>query len=486
MKIRHLLTAALIILTAALSARADTYTVQKGDSFYGICFKLGVKSQDLLDANPQLTAGVKPGQVLNLPAGSKAEAAEASKGSEDSESYKTSESPEYSAANQAVPATDGSENRLRPVNPPLVRYKSGDEPQATIVVMLPFDLNAEKPSRQAATALDFYRGMLIAADTLSRRVSSNIEIVAVDTRQSGERIRQFCLSDTFAKAAVVIAPEDAAGLSLVAREGMRHNTWVFNAFTVRDSSYITNPVMLQSYIPSALMYNLAVREFADLYSDAVPVIVHREGVRDDKADFIDRLRALYATLDRQIIDITFDGVLTTDPLEALPADTHYVLVPGSGSMKEFDKLAHTFIKAVEEAPGGSIFDIWGYPDWTAFRGNNLEQLHRMGATIYTRFYCDQESPAFHSLSASYAGDFGGAMTDAAPMPTPLGFDVGCYLIDNINTHGDRFEPDDSAYYGVQSSFHFVKPQGDPDGGCYNDELYIIRFDRYGSYTERIN
>lgn len=57
--------------TTASGTCTNPYTVQPGEWFYAVARKCGVSPQDLLAANPSLNANVlRPGQVLNMPAGS--------------------------------------------------------------------------------------------------------------------------------------------------------------------------------------------------------------------------------------------------------------------------------------------------------------------------------------------------------------------------------------------------------------------------------
>ncbi|MCL6598055.1 MAG: C40 family peptidase [Alicyclobacillus macrosporangiidus] len=72
--------AALVMFTGsgepALAATAGTYTVQRGDTMYKISQKLGVSLADLEKANPQISNFnvIWPGEVLHIPAPSKADA----------------------------------------------------------------------------------------------------------------------------------------------------------------------------------------------------------------------------------------------------------------------------------------------------------------------------------------------------------------------------------------------------------------------------
>ncbi|MDE5928909.1 MAG: LysM peptidoglycan-binding domain-containing protein [Muribaculaceae bacterium] len=458
--------------TVAISK--GTYTVKKGDSFYGICYKLGVSSDALLAANPSVASGVKVGQVLQIP----------------SEALSRQTEEESMAREEA---NDGDRIlSTMPVRPTIVPISQGDsideaaiEKTANIVVMLPFMLNQQEPDKHALNATDFYKGMLLAADSLSHK-RGQVNIYTFDTEGSTDRVRAFCQTDTFRNAAVVIAPDDLAQLNIIGSHAPTDDMYVFNAFVVRDSSYLYNPRMLQSYIPSNEMLDKAANAVKTNFPGATPVILHRAGARDDKAEFIDKLREVFAATDTPALTVEFNEVLTASDLARLPNGGDYVLIPSSGSLTEFNKICGAVLEAREDAIGGSTYNIFGYPDWTSFRGANREMLHRLGATIYTRFYYDPFSEQIKNLEARYNAEYGGNMVDAVPSPAVLGFDTAWFLIQNLRRGGSEYVPESDAYYGAQSSFHFVKADPDDSGsGYYNDELYIIRFSIDGIHTDRL-
>lgn len=457
-------------------AGSSTYTVKKGDSFYGICYKLGVSSDALLAANPSIASGVKVGQVLTVP----------------SEALQK-EVEEDALAREAE---EGDEPRetitpVRPTRTPVARVEDGEadeqkiEKTANIVVMLPFMLNESDPDKHAQHATDFYKGMLMAADSLCHK-KGHVNIYAYDTEGSSERVRAFCQSDTFRNAAVVIPPDDLTQLNIIGSHAAQDDLYVFNAFIVRDTSYLYNPRMLQSYIPSDVMLNQAAQAVQTLFPGSTPVILRRHGGRDDKADFIEKVINLFADSDTPAITLDFEDALTSSDLEKLPGAGSYVLIPTSGSLAEFNKISGGVLEAQEDAVGGSVYYLFGYPDWTSFRGPNREMLHRLAATIYTRFYYDPFSPRIKQLESIYNEDFGTQMVDAVPSPALLGFDIAYYLIDNLRRGGSEYIPQSEAYYGAQSSFRFVKAEPeDPNSGYYNDELYVIRFSIDGIHTDRL-
>lgn len=472
-----------------------TYTVQKGDSFYGICYKLGVSADALLKANPGIEQGLEAGQTINVPEpeiksapGAKLDTVKvppqpvAPAQPTAAPSGHPTAAPKAQAAQQpAVQPTVSTQPSAAPAQPTAVAEQT-EAP--VIVVVQPFMLQHGSGDKHAVTPMEFYRGMLLAADSLSRAGQVRARIVAMDTQGSLEHVRQLCKDPQLLGATAIIAPDDQDQRQAIARAVLpAGKATVFNVFNVHDSLYKTSPNVVQTYLPSERMLEQGAEQLLRLYPDATPVILSREGGRDDKQEFVSVLRKAAANDGRQVIDLSFRGSLSVDDLASLPAGGSYVLVPMSGSANEFAKFSSAVIRAREEAPGANLFELWGYPDWTAFRGANLELLHKLQATIYTRFFDDANEASNQAVRTAYEREYNSKWTDAVPSPVLLGYDLGMYLLQNLQG-AQTFEPGALPWEGVQSSYRFVKPQTRKPG-YVNDEIYIIRYLPDGTSTLRL-
>lgn len=459
-----------------------TYTVQKGDSFYGICYKLGVSADALIKANPGIEQGVQAGDVINVPQpeiksapGAKLDTLKAA-----APAPAAQPKPAPSTAQAAMEAVrQAVEQAEQPAAAPVSEVEA-----PVIAVVQPFMLQRGAGDKHASTAIEFYRGMLLAADSLSRAGQVRARIVAMDTQGSLERVRQLCKDPELVNAAVIIAPDAPEHRhAIVKAVRPAGKATVFNVFNVHDSLYKVSPNVVQTFLPSERMLEQAATELLRLYPDATPVVLSREGGREDKQEFIAALRQEAQQAGRQVIDLTFRGSLGVDDLASLPAVGNYVLVPASGSANEFAKFASAVIRAREELPGGSTFELFGYPDWTAFRGSNLELLHKLQATIYTRFFDDANTAANQAVRAAYEREYNTKWTDAVPSPVLLGYDLGMYLLQTLQG-GRGFEPAPVSWEGIQSSYRFIKPKT-KSPGFVNDEIYIIRYLPDGTSTLRL-
>lgn len=457
------------------------HKVKKGETLYGISRQYGVSPDAIIALNPDAVSGIKKDATLRIPV-AKAETDVVASGEEAQQEEEPREvdftAPEY---------------RLKPVRPAIVRvtdedevetdddteeYEEGEtttlEPEtrpATVAVILPFMLEEETLAKQALLFTDFYKGLLLAADTLSNRGDS-VKIYAYDTMNDIARLKSILSEDAVREASVIIAPDGDAQLAAIADAVAGRDTKVINVFNVKDSLFVNHPELIQTNIPHRKMYAKAVDAMMRLYPDYVPVIIRNRDGRNDKAEFISYMTDVYRSRGVEPVEVEYEGALVVAQLDALPADgTRYVIVPTSGSLNEFNKFIHA-IKTERETRDIALF---GYPDWTAFRGDAEEMLHAVDASVFSRFYYDEDSFDTRSLAQAFERWYGEGMIEVVPNQGVLGFDVGNMVIRNLRANNGSFNPEDERYTGVQSSFEFSRATDDESAGYYNTEIYILRF-----------
>lgn len=481
MRISAILTAAALTVAAMVPGEALgqqktrlTYIVKKGQSFYGICYKLGVSAEALLKANPGLDQNLQPGQIINVPTPEIKSAPGTQLDTVAEPVAEPAAKPQAPDPVQKVQAAVAAIAADPTAVPDPVPVEADAEPH-TIAVVMPFMLNHGQGDKLATNALEFYRGLLLAADSMASSTQARARIVALDTQDNLEHVRKLCSNANIQNASVIIAPDDPDQRALLARTAAKapgHGV-VFNVFNVHDSLYKANPNVIQTYLPSDRMLEQAAEQLLAIYPGYTPVILNREGGRDDKQEFVTVLRAAAAKAGRSPLEINYRGTLTVEDLGALPAAGNYVLIPTSGSATEFAKFAGAVAKAREEMTGGSMYELFGYPDWTVFRGGNLELLHKLQATIYSRFFDDPNTADSQAVKAAYERAFNAKWTDAVPSPVLLGFDLGMYLLQNLQP-GQPYAPSPVTWDGIQSSYRFEHP-ANGRGGYFNDHIDIIRF-----------
>lgn len=441
------------------------YKVSNNESVYGISRKLGIPREDIVRHNPSASDGVQRGMMLYFPVSEYSEP----------EVTELDSSPEIAVLSEEVDTV-------------LTNVPS-------IALLLPFGLNAEEPSRENKLALDFYKGFLIGADTLVNN-ACKIDIYAFDTDDKSKSVSDVLGADAVRNAAVVLAPSDAKWLSAVADAAKESGSYVLNVFVMHDSLYLTNPHVIQANIPQKDMYRLAADALLSRYAGYKPVILRNKEGRNEKEAFVNYLTARYR--DEAIVPILleYENTLQIAEIEALPVGDgeRYVFIPSSGSLAEFNRFAYVVkslrdkviaadLESDPDTPEGtSRIEIFGYPDWTAFRGDALDTLHKLGATIYSRFNANNGNESFRNVEGAFRHWYGTETIESVPNQAILGYDTACLLINNLTTNSGYFDPvNPHRFEGVQSTFDFEKVS---DGYC-NATLYIISYLPGGIINVRI-
>lgn len=504
-------------VTTSVGSRTVTHNVEKGQTIYGIATKYGISTDKLIEQNPIVREGLKTGQVLHITipgssapdksvASSALATAPASTGSKANDEVKGYIVKKKETFYSIARVHGISVAQLEAANPNVSILKEGQvlnipapivteelavqdnsvtdsiqapnqiDPDAplTIAVILPFMLNEETPSKNAQRYTEFYKGMLLAVDSL-RNNGTPIHISAYDSEGSLDKVKELLSLPELKNNRIIIAPDNAAQLTAIGEFGRNNNIKVFNTFIVKDESYLVNPEMMQGNLPSSKMYEKAVRSYTERLAYSHPVFISMAGSTGDKADFIADLKK---SLDEKGIaysDMTVDTKLTQAELKQLPVKDAYTFIPTSSKQSDLNKIMPGIIEWRDEAVTASV-KLLGYPEWTTFRGETLTNMKNLNTIVYSRFYTDDDNQRARSLENKYKKWYGNSMESAVPRQGLLGFDTGMFLIKYLKYPAARYD-------GIQNGYSFVSPDG--VDGYFNDVLYLVNF-RPGGLIEKIN
>ena len=460
------------------------YKVGKKESVYGLSKKLGVSREDIVRNNPSAEDGVKKGQVLLFPF----------------EEFVAEQPADVAGVQQSdvvIPAVDSD---AAVGSAPVSDEQAADtlvtatELRSSVSLLLPFGLKADETSRQNKLALDLYKGFLLGLDTLASR-KGDVEINVFDVDNLGaDQIDALLDSAVVSLSAVIIVPDENIERAAAAKAVSRGN-YVLNVFNVPDTLYLDNPAVIQGNTPQRKMYELAVDGMMRDFDGYTPVILRSREGRNEKESFTNYLAQRYVDEGIVPIVIEYGSNLLSSELDVLNGrEGKFVIVPSSGSVTEFGKFAHVVrsfrdrMMMTEADEDGNIPEpttivaLFGYPDWTAFRGDALDLLNKMEVTVYSRF-CDN----FSGFSAKGVEDnfrrwYGSKIIESVPSQAFLGFDTACMLVKNLRYNEGSFDPlRPRSFEGVQSVFDFQKS----DNGYFNSSIYLIKYHTDGHITWRI-
>ncbi|MBD5253585.1 MAG: LysM peptidoglycan-binding domain-containing protein [Barnesiella sp.] len=425
---------------ATAPALPEGYLVKEKETFYSIARDHGITVPELEAANPQVSL-LKAGMILTIPRAA------------DTIAVEPAPLPEENAGPQVIEPAEADSLVSHNVN---------------IALILPF-MTGEKPvSKQAQRFTEFYKGFLIAVDSL-RNSGKAINILALDSHGSTDTVRHLLTRPDLKEMDAVIAPDNAAQLAYIARWGLDNDVRVYNAFVIKDDTYVGNPMMLQSNIPSELMLEKAAESLVASLGSSTPVIVTRSGVEADKTDFLKELNDRLSRSGITPVTVEFDHRLTPASLSALSATGDYVFITVTGKQAEVNRILPGLIDWHRNAPSARI-KVWGYPEWIAFRGDTQQNMHALTTTIYSRFAPDEEIYRNKKFDATFKRWYGSEMENATPRQGLLGFDTGMYLL-RLGLL-DKPTPSGVRYSGIQTDYDFHQI---PSGGWVNNSLMLLTY-----------
>ena len=447
------------------------YLVKDKETFYSIAQSHGLSVADLEAANPDVTL-LRAGTTLRVPVAPKHAASEAG------------DQPAVAVITDTLPAPA----RMPQIQVHPLPAGGFDEPQAVelatdvnIAVVLPFMLGSGERDRKAERFTEFYKGFLIAVDSL-RNGPRPIRIQTYDTEGSLAKVRDIMSNPELAEAQVIIAPDNAEQLEALSAYGAEHGIDVMNLFVVADQSYRDTPNLFQATIPHDAMYASAIdgmiRHFADGFT---PVVLRPADGKGDKDAFV---RQLTETLNAKGIDyitVEYNGLLTPNNLEELPRDGRYAFIPTSSRQGDLNRLLPALIELKGALTDVNPIRLYGYPEWTTFRGETLMNMHTLNTFVYSRFFTSPDDLWVKRVEEAFDRWYGEPMAAAVPRQGLLGFDTGMFLIGALSS-GQKIA-DAPVYHGVQNAFRFIRPLG--TAGYVNDDLYFVNF-RPSGLTDRIS
>lgn len=471
-----------------------THVVAKGESIYGIARQHGLTMDELISLNPAAANGITTGMRLRLRKDDDAASVAPAKSSPSA--TLTSRPTAETVTAPANPAVEDTATALPAEGPATSEsveytYTTTDIAAASdsvalparemnVAIILPFLLEEENIGRQTQLYTEFYKGFLLAADTLNLPGRTPVKLHAFDSSASLDTVLSIMRRPEMATMDLIVAPDNLTHLEAIAKSA--RGALILNVFAVKDSSYVTMPGMIQTNIPHDAMYSHAIEGFIDRFPTATPVFLSRAGGRTDKEEFTDQLKEQLTMAGRDFLSIDFDGYLADADLEHLdPTINSYVFIPMSGSRDEFLRILHALKTFKGKALDSDAVQLFGYPEWATFRGEQFDEICDLTTTIYSRYSPVEHDPDAAAVNDAFRRAYGeGVLDKQMPVLGILGYDTGRMVIEGMRTMaGKDYFP--TEFSGIQSGIRLEK--SGEEGGLFNNAIFIISY-RQGGNIEK--
>lgn len=323
-------------------------------------------------------------------------------------------------------------------------------------VMLPFEKNTDR----GAKMVEFYRGFLMAADSI-RKEGCRIDMWAWDSGSTKSEMTT-CIETNRAVLSnldIVFGPADVLQIPPLADFCTENGIRLVLPFA-NGQDPMGHPLLYKA-TPSSVAMSMTAGMFV---SSAFPtrnyIIVHT-GEMDEKGKTL--TETLKTELEKwrvtpKVLDITQEEPAYDDVID--PFGENF-LVPDNSSVKALNILFST-LNTYANVHEGCKISLLGYPEWQTYTGTLLKSFFRYDTYVYSTYYFNPLSEHCAEFQRNYERNFGEAMQISFPRYSVLGFDLGYYFMGK-----------EGSTVPYQNNFDFIQ---DREGcGFNNNFIQLIHY-----------
>jgi LysM repeat protein len=423
---------------------SESYTVQQGETLYGISKKLNVSQEDVLKWNPAVKEGISTGQVLNINSG------------------KVISQASIVTSTTIIPTSIVASSTIIPMSTELAVISKAKKASYNIGLILPFKLvesesiNIDELARLKTSfpqtqslALDFYFGFKKAVDSLvSKDFEVNIHLFDIDERDSA-KVEAICKSGEFKLLDAVFGPLNAGVFKLVSGYTKNLGIPIISPFIQQNKILFNNP-LVSKVNPS--QYTL-IESLADYCIDSLLASSNSIIVSATKKDqsYVNAFKSRYNS------SLLTHGKSAKDSITEVKGISGVKNAYVSGKKNVIILLTNNqvflqdFITQLYAFSDKKDIALVGFNNVSAIDNLDIRQLTYQYQEVYT---ADPSDYFFQ------------------------GFDIAMYYLSNLKNQGPDFFLNLEKYPkdGVSTRFKFVRP--DNETGFENRAVYIFKYSNY--------
>lgn len=439
------------------TSTARTHKVESGQTLYAIAKMYQVKTEDLEKLNPEAKQGLKPGQILKLPAGVKP----------------------LTAGNTTVTAVTRDSVKTGRDSIPFTLKKKD---RYNIALFLPFGLwrtdevepdkiinhQAQLPEKMRIS-LEFYEGMLLAFDSLKKKgYNLKLYVYESDENDSAE-ILNTLKKPEFETMDLIVGPLYTGPYQRVAKFASARGICTVSPMSQSNKVLFGNVASVKTTASLVTQMERLAEHVALAHSKQKVVVISSGNARD-----LVYVNAFKKSYDEYRHATGKDTVQVLNGISNLGSmlsqvDTTIVIAPTNSQAYVSD-----LVRMLSSLGEKNKLIVYGTASWSNFDNIDYEYLQMINYSFTTPYYFDYQDslnqPLLHKYRSFYKGD--------ASMNTIMGYDIGWYFGDALWRYGKDFYlklPEIPAD-GYQQTFRFYKT--DTSSGYENRGVHILRMSDY--------
>ena len=447
-KIKVLPNTALPFVYERTGVRNYKYEVQRGESYASIAKDNGITEQELKAANPDIKKA-KKGKTIVIP----------------------KPFTERVTGEMATISLEELRNYYAPRINDLYDNLVGKrlENEVNIAMVLPFQLHKSAPPKQAYLYTDYYKGFLLALDSVSHITDKKINLKVYDTQHNLNVTDSILALPELKMMNMIIAPSEPQQLARINAFGKANGVPVMNCFTTKNEDYLDNPYVYQVNTPTNEMIHNVMRWFDEKFTDYNVIFLVAGG--DNDKEMFEHMRKHITGKKYPTATINVNGDVSFNTISnQMNPGSKYVFIPSSGDKN----LVQKYIKALKQAKNERFdceLSLIAYPECVLYLKDYQTDLQDVDTYMFTRFF-NAKGFRTRDLEAAYKTNFGGEPLQAVPHMAIYGYDTGMYLLKSLGADG-IIDNETPLYKGIQTSFKWER--GDNWCGYTNQAIEIVHF-----------
>lgn len=411
----------------------NLHQVQKGETLYSISRMYNITQEALLRANPEIKKGkVKRGEFLVIP-------------------QPEAPAPVVETTPVAEPERKTSFETLR------------------VGVFLPL----EDTSAQGEKVLEYYRGLLMAVDSVKRE-GVNVEVFTLHCGHTSDEMLAALHGNELDGLNVAFGPADTEQVAILADYCRGRNVRLVLPFQNTQPAAgfpLQYTATSSNFVVQREAARLVLRQFGDCN-----FVLLRSNDTDQKGDaFTSQMMGLLEEkgVSMRVVNAEGDEMAWESALNQFRPN---IIIPDNTSQKVLNVVFSRLNAFLDShASTGYRVSLLGYPEWQTYTGQLAREFYRYDTYFYTTYYRNPLSRQTTDFEQRYQTLFRKPMSVSFPRYGMMGFDMGYYFLHGLSRYGDFFEQrqGEMKLQPVQHPFRFVGGSGDE--GYTNRAVQLVHY-----------
>lgn len=415
------------------------HIVKKDETVFGISKMYNISQEDLIKSNPDIANGLNEGKVLRIPM-SQAEISD-------------------------VTTADSISNSLEKV--------FNSEPKTSIECALALPWNFSKVTETSKIDantdkfIEFYNGMLLAADTL-RKSGLSINLHVYDSGKTDAEAQTLVSYNELKNMDFIIGPAYQSQIKTMSDFALAYNVKLVIPFSSKSEEVKSNSSIFQVNAPqNESAADVALQIAQNFKDDNVVIVSFSDPKYNDKAVWADTLKFTLDAMGVKNKEVVFSNF--TELKKTIDKKKKNLIFPVTTNQVALNQILPiiNMLKAKD-----TEISVFGFNEWQNYNSISKE-LFQYDTYFTSPFFVDFKSEETIKFLKKYRGYFGAEPNNSHPMYAVLGYDMMMYFCEAMQKYGHDFEwaLDKFVPSTLQSDFKFTRVG--ETGGFINSRHFII-------------